>query len=167
MAGQVSIREVLASDAEEVAELSGELGYPVSAAEMHARIQQFAKLPDRVAFVAYLEDHVVGWIDVGVVHHLQSRPYGEIGGLVVSSTQRSRGIGKQLVKRAEEWVTARGLDTILVRSRIAREDAHRFYLQQNFQRWKTSAVFTKQLADPPVPEDGTFHESRFTPPALL
>ena len=167
MTGDVSIREMRAADAEEVAELSGELGYPVSAEEMQARIQQLAKLSDRVAFVACLENHVVGWIDVGVVHHLQSRPYGEIGGLVVSSTQRSRGIGKQLVRRAEEWVSGRGLDTILVRSRIAREDAHRFYLQQNFQRWKTSAVFTKQLPGPPVPERGPFYESRFTRPAPL
>ena len=167
MTSEVSIREMLAADAQEVAELSGELGYPVSAAEMQARIQQLSKLADRVAFVACLENRVVGWIEVGVVHHLQSGPYGEIGGLVVSSTQRSRGIGKQLVKRAEEWVAGRGLETILVRSRITREDAHRFYLQQNFQRLKTSAVFTKQLTNRPVPEQRTFHESRFTPPASL
>lgn len=167
MAGEVSIREMLAPDAQQVAELSGELGYPVSAAEMQARIQQFAKLPDRVAFVACLDEHVVGWIDVGVAYHLQSRPYGEIGGLVVSSAQRSRGIGKQLVRRAEEWIAARGLSTVLVRSRIAREAAHRFYIQQNFSHLKTSAVFSKQLTGPSVPEDGTFHQSRFAPPASL
>jgi len=167
MTGEVSIREMLAADAQAVAELSGELGYPVSTAEMQARIQQFAKLPDRVAFVACLGDRVVGWIDVGVVHHLQSGRYGEIGGLVVTSTQRSRGIGKQLVKRAEEWVAGRGLDTVLVRSRITREDAHRFYLQQNFQRLKTSATFTKQLTNQPVPENGASHDSPFAPPVSL
>jgi GNAT superfamily N-acetyltransferase len=167
MKSAVSIREMLAGDANEVAELSGELGYPVSAAEMQARIQQFAKLPDRIAFVACLEGRVVGWIDVGVVYHLQSRPYGEIGGLVVSSTQRSQGIGEQLVRRAEEWIRERGLSTVLVRSRMEREAAHRFYLRQNFSRMKTSAVFTKRLTGPPVLEEGRFHESRFTYPAPL
>lgn len=163
----VFIREMQPSDAEEVAELSGELGYPASAAEMNIRIQDLAKLPDRIALVACIENRVVAWIDIEIVRHLQSRPYGEIGGLVVSSTERSRGIGKQLVKRAEEWIASRGLDTVLVRSRSTREAAHRFYLQQDFARIKTSAVFTKTIPASASPAEQTFRQSRFTSPAPL
>lgn len=73
-------------------------------------------------------------------------PRAEIGGLVVSAPARGRCVGAQLVARAEAWAREQGLSAILVRSQIAREDAHRFYLREGYQRTKTSAVFTKPLA---------------------
>ena len=68
--GSLSIREIIAADAEAAASLSDELGYPVSAGEMEQRIQNLGKLKDRVVYVACLSGAVVGWIDVGIVHHL-------------------------------------------------------------------------------------------------
>jgi GNAT superfamily N-acetyltransferase len=88
----------------------------------------------------------VGWIDIGIVHHLQSEPYGEIGGFVVSEKYRSTGIGKQLIARAEQWMRVHGLQRALVRSQVSREPAHRFYLRAGYARVKTSAVFEKILA---------------------
>ncbi len=141
----VLIREIAVGDAQRAAELSGELGYPVTSDVMVQRIEAMKHLKDRVIYVACLSDIAVGWIDVGLVHHLQAEPYGEIGGLVVASTVRSGGIGRQLLERAEQWVRERGLTKMLVRSRISREDAHRFYLREGYERTKTSAVFTKSL----------------------
>jgi GNAT superfamily N-acetyltransferase len=132
-------------DAERVAELSGELGYPATADAMRSRLAQLGSLEDHIIYAACVERFVAGWIDVGIVHHLQSPSYGEIGGLIVSSAYRSQGIGQKLVKAAEQWIAAKGVTTILVRSQIAREAAHRFYLQQNFSHLKTSAVFTKSV----------------------
>jgi GNAT superfamily N-acetyltransferase len=143
--GGLTIRPMSPSDAAQAAELSGELGYAATADAMHARLLQLADLPDHVVYAACLDDEVVGWIDVGIVHHLQSPPYGEIGGLVVSANHRGRGIGKKLVGMAEQWITGKGVTTILVRSQLAREAAHQFYLQQNFSRTKTSAVFSKRI----------------------
>jgi GNAT superfamily N-acetyltransferase len=139
----VQIRPLDVADAEAVAELSGELGYFVSAAAMEERIRSFALLSDRDVFVACRDGAVIGWIDVGIVHHLQVEPNGEIGGLVVSRACRSAGIGAKLVSRAEEWVKERGLTRMIVRSQIAREAAHRFYLREGYERTKTSAVFSK------------------------
>jgi GNAT superfamily N-acetyltransferase len=133
----LTIRPISPSDAKQAAELSGELGYAASADTMHARLLQLADLRDRVVYAACLDGEVVGWIDVGIVHHLQSPPFGEIGGLVVSSSHRGRGIGKKLVGVAEQWITGKGIATILVRSQLAREAAHRFYLEQDFCRIKT------------------------------
>jgi GNAT superfamily N-acetyltransferase len=143
--GVLNIRPMSPSDAGQAAELSGELGYAATADAMHARLLQLADLRDHVVYAACLDDEVVGWIDVGIVHHLQSPPYGEIGGLVVSANHRGRGIGKKLVGMAEQWITGKGVTTILVRSQLAREAAHQFYLQQNFSRTKTSAVFSKRI----------------------
>jgi GNAT superfamily N-acetyltransferase len=132
-------------DAAAVAQLSEELGYPVTAVEMEQRIRSFTALPDRIACVACVDDVVVGWIDVGVVQRLQADAYGEIGGLVVSSVCRSGGLGAELVRSAEQWVIERGLKKMVVRSQVAREAAHRFYLRHGYERTKTSAVFSKVL----------------------
>ncbi len=143
---EVRIRPIDIADAEAAAGLSGELGYPVSVAAMEERLRHYAGLRDRVVYVACRDGAVVGWIDVGVVHHLQVEPNGEIGGLVVSSACRSAGIGARLVAHAEDWVRDRGLDRVIVRSAIGREGAHRFYLREGYERTKTSAVFSKRLA---------------------
>lgn len=143
--GEVVIREMRLSDAADVANLSTELGYPMATEAVEERLRQFARMNDHAVFSACLKGLVVGWIDVGIVHHLQSQPYGEIGGLIVSKEYQGRGIGGQLVSAAEGWVVRRNVTKILVRSQIAREGAHAFYLRQNFSRVKTSVVFTKSL----------------------
>lgn len=143
----LTIRAITVADAEVAAKLSGELGYPASAQAMKERIQNLERLPDRAVFVACLAQVVVAWIDVGIVHHLQAESYGEIGGLVVSSDSRSRGVGHQLVARAEQWVLDRGINTMIVRSRITREAAHRFYRREGYSVLKTSLVFSKTLRE--------------------
>jgi GNAT superfamily N-acetyltransferase len=142
---EIFIREIAAADAAAAAMLSGELGYPVSAEIMERRIESLRCSAEHVVYVACVAGEVVGWIDAGVIHHLQAEPRAEIGGLVVSSAARSGGIGCRLVARAEKWAAQRGLTSVVVRSQIAREGAHRFYLREGYERTKTSAVFTKQL----------------------
>jgi GNAT superfamily N-acetyltransferase len=142
---EITIREMLPSDAADAAQLSAELGYPVTAEVMEDRLRQLADLNDHAAFAACLHGRVVAWIDVGIVHHLQSEPYGEIGGLIVSGEHQGCGIGAKLLETAEKWIARQKIAKVLVRSQIARERAHTFYLRQNFSRLKTSAVFTKSL----------------------
>jgi GNAT superfamily N-acetyltransferase len=121
---------------------------------MRRRIEDIARLPDHAVFIACQGASVVAWIHVSVVQHLQDDRKAEIGGLVVTANARSAGIGRELVRRAEQWAQERGLKSVVVRSRIAREAAHRFYLREGYVRTKTSAVFTKELGpvrDPTAP----------------
>jgi len=143
----ISIREICAADASTAAKLSTELGYPVDPEQMQQRIRALGDSGVRVAYVACRPDGVVvGWIDVGVTRHLQGEPYAEIGGLVVSESIRSAGVGRQLVGRAEQWALDHGIINMRVRSRIDRDRAHRFYLREGYSHTKTSAVFSKTLA---------------------
>jgi GNAT superfamily N-acetyltransferase len=142
----VTIREITGDDAAAAAALSGELGYPCAVETMRRRIESLRGREDHIVLVACIGDEVVGWIDLGITHHLQSEPSAEIGGLVVSSAARGGGIGRRLVARAEEWALQRGLTRVVVRSQIAREGAHRFYLREGYERTKTSAVFSKMLS---------------------
>lgn len=141
----ILIREIAAGDAEAAAELSAELGYPTAVVQMRRRIEQVSCTRDRVVYVACMWNVVVGWIDVGLAHHLSTGAFGEIAGLVVSGKYRSSGIGRQLVMKAEEWVANHGVQRIVVRSRTTRESAHRFYLREGYSLMKTSAVFSKEL----------------------
>jgi GNAT superfamily N-acetyltransferase len=148
MPAAITIREITPADSEAAAELSGELGYPVSAEAMKKRIEESRAIDDHVVFVACTSDpaRAVGWIDVSLVHHLQNEPYGEIGGLVVASECRSAGIGQKLLARAEEWIRdEKKVKRVVVRSQVSRDAAHRFYLREGYGRWKTSAVFSKDL----------------------
>ena len=133
------------SDAAVAAELSGELGYPVTRERMEGRLRRLATLPDHAVLAACLDEQVVGWVDVGLTQHLQTEMYGEIGGLIVSEKCRSRGVGQKLVEAAEQWIAVRGIGTVVVRSRITRERAHAFYLREGYAQVKTSAVFRKEL----------------------
>lgn len=141
-----NVRHFKISDAPALATLSEQLGYPVSVEEMERRLEHMAKDPNHAVLVACLADgEVVGWIDVGIVFHLQSGAYCEIGGLVVADSVRGKGIGRELVAAGEQWAASRGMTKVLVRSRMQRPDAHRFYLREKYTMVKTSAVFEKKL----------------------
>lgn len=144
-AGALTIREIRPEDSEVAARLSGELGYPAAAEVMKRRIENMRELPDHAVFVASIAERVVGWIDVGIVRHLQSDAYGEVGGFVVSEACRSRGVGGMLLAHAEQWVAERGITDVVVRSRMGRDAAHRFYEREGYTRVKISAVFSKAL----------------------
>lgn len=141
----VRIRAVSTEDAAAVAELSYQLGYATPVEALTPRIQSISASMDQAAFVACLEDEVVGWIEVSISRHLHNDPYALIGGLVVRDKTRSCGIGKLLCAEAEAWARKQGVKNLRVHSQMKRQDAHRFYLREGFQQIKTSAVFEKEL----------------------
>src|ERR1700685_2290452 len=141
----ILIREIALADAQTAAQLSAELGYPSEIDEMKKRIDVVNSSADRVVYVAQIANTVIGWIDVSIVHYLSTGAHGEIGGFVVSAEHRGCGVGRKLITKAERWVAGQGIETMIVRSRITREGAHRFYLRDGYNIIKTSAVFSKEL----------------------
>jgi GNAT superfamily N-acetyltransferase len=141
----ILIREIAPADADAAAQLSAELGYPTEVEAMRKRIERVSSSRDRAVYVACISDTVIGWIDVGIVHHFATGDYGEIAGFIVSSEYRSGGIGRKLLTKAEQWAVDQGMTKMVVRSRTVREAAHRFYVREGYSLIKTSAVFSKQL----------------------
>ena len=119
------IREASLADAPDVCKLSAELGYPAPLDTMRQRIESLTHLTDHSVFIAIVGKEPVGWIHVAIVRHLQAESRAEIGGLVVGNQVRSKGIGRELVARAEQWALQQGVHSVVVRSQIAREGAHR------------------------------------------
>lgn len=145
MPHSVIVRSLELCDADAVAILSTQLGYPCTAAEMRQKIQRMTDSSDRAVFVATLDGTVVGWADAALERHLQAPDTVVLGGLVVDENQRGLGIGKLLCQAVEQWAISLGIALVRVRSQIKREDAHRFYLRDGYQHVKTSAVFEKKL----------------------
>ena len=143
----LTVRAITLADAGQIAELSGQLGYQTSAAEMIERIH--AILPGRVGHVALVACHadkVIGWIEAEVVNHLQSAPHVLITGLVVKEGMRSLGVGRRLCGEIEQWAGRQGVSVLRVTSRSTREGAHRFDLREGFTHTKTSLVFEKVIS---------------------
>lgn len=141
----LTIRSMLAGDAAAVAALCGELGYPQQADTVAARLQRLAASADHCALVVESGGGVVGWAHGFVTCLLESAPYVEIGGLVVSATARRSGAGRALLEALGAWARTRDVSEIRVRSNVIREAAHAFYRACGFADLKTQRSFLRKL----------------------
>jgi len=132
-------------DAEGVAALSTQLGYPSTAEQTLRRFRGIADAPDARVWVADLDGAIVGWIHLFGNRLLESDPDIEIGGLVVHEDARGRGVGRALVNAAEDWARERGYSVVSVRSNVIRKEAHEFYKGLGFEPTKSQFKFRKKL----------------------
>ena len=141
-----SIRPARPDDAEALAELNGQLGYPTSASVVRARLEPVLASADDALLVAPDDaDRPIGWVHVAIERGLEVSSAAGLRGLVVDEGHRSQGLGHVLVQAAEDWARRRGCGVLTLRSRISRERAHRFYEREGFRLTKTSRVFEKDL----------------------
>jgi GNAT superfamily N-acetyltransferase len=141
----LKIRRAQIDDLPELTNLCIELGYPSAIGEVKKRLEKITNSHSDVIFVAVEKGMVIGWIHVFSTLRLESDPFAEIGGLVVSSKQRGKGIGKILVSEAEKWAKENGSATIRVRSRTSRIKTRQFYEKEGYTVIKEQNVFEKSL----------------------
>jgi len=139
------IRRAQLDDAAELARLAEQLGYPMSAAEMALRLAALLEDERHHVAVAPSGGSILGWMHVEHRTSLEGGDRAELMGLVVDSAARRGGLGRMLVKAAEEWAAARGLAVLTVRSNVAREQSHPFYEALGYSRAKTQHVYRKDL----------------------
>ena len=137
-----------ASDADRVAHLMTQLGYPSTAQQIAQRFERIDGQSNQALFVADDEGQVVASVHVAVNPYLENDASAEILGLVVADGYRSQGVGKALVSAAEAWAAALGCGVMRVRSNTIRTRAHAFYDRAGFQRVKTQLCFEKSLTSP-------------------
>jgi GNAT superfamily N-acetyltransferase len=143
----VNVRVAVTGDASRLAELSGQLGYPGEVAELRARVERLADRDDHVVYVAELADGTLaGWIHATTTEMLEVGRRGEIVGLVVDERHRGEGVGKRLVRAAEEWAARQGHTELTVRSNVTRDGSHPFYRHIGFEHVKTQHQYRKPLS---------------------
>jgi GNAT superfamily N-acetyltransferase len=144
--GQATIRPVTLADASAVATLSDQLGYPVPADSVAARLARLIGREDQVLLAALDErGQVAGWIHGAEQALVEAERRCEILGLVVDQRHRRTGVGRRLVAEVEAWAARRGLTEMSVRSNVARTESHPFYEGQGYRRVKTQQVYRKRI----------------------
>ena len=125
---QLHIRPVTMTDAAALAHLMGELGYPSTAEEIERRLARNAQQHESDAWVAVRDGVSVGFA-AGLLlwSYVSNGASAQLTSLVVASTARGMGVGRQLVAHFEEWARDRGATRVVVTSALHRDDAHAFY----------------------------------------
>jgi GNAT superfamily N-acetyltransferase len=141
----ILIRPGRTVDADDIAQLTGHLGYDVSASDVATRLSHILARSDQQFWVAELDGRAVGWLHAAIAEHVDAEPFVVISGLVVDQRQRRKGIGRLLMEHAEEWARKRGYSIVRLSSTSLRTAAHRFYEQLGYRNIKTQYSFAKGL----------------------
>ena len=144
----IKIRLATKNDATQIADLSGQLGYPSSREEILERMKRMRPAVQHAIFVAEFGKAVVGWLHVSVTPLLEVALCAEVNGLIVDEKQRSLGAGAKLLAAAERWAAKNGCKNMSVRSNVIRDRAHAFYLRNGYEHYKTQKAFRKSLTPP-------------------
>jgi GNAT superfamily N-acetyltransferase len=144
MSATLRIRRIAETDAEVVAMLAGELGYPSEAEAIRARIRAISE-SDLLLVAVDAGDKATGFIQAHRVCIIEVGFRVEILGLVVSSSARRGGIARGLIQEVEIWAKNIGADAISVRSNTKRIEAHLFYPALGYKKIKTQAVYEKAV----------------------
>jgi GNAT superfamily N-acetyltransferase len=139
------IRRAKSGDAADLAALSGELGYPATAAEIRSRLSRLKSAANDALFVAECDGEVIGWLHVSVNHLIEVPTRAEVNAFIVSEKQRSKGAGTRVLDAAEKWARGRKCVNMSVRSNVVRERAHVFYERNGYEHYKTQKAFRKPL----------------------
>ena len=133
------------NDAAPLAQLMCELGYETTTSEMQMRLVRIVTDERLRTFMAVCDGQVCGMIGTLTYPSIEHNDLsGRIVALVIMSTMRRRGIGRALIATAEKDFAQRRVRRVALNTRLAREDAHRFYESVGYERngWR----FVKRLS---------------------
>jgi ribosomal protein S18 acetylase RimI-like enzyme len=124
----VSIREATIADAESIARLVTELGYPTSSEQMRERLDVILKDEGYTTLVAFDPESIRAFIGMRVGPLYEADEFcGQIMALAVAKDHQRGGMGRMLMETAESHLNERGVRIVVVMSGTHRADAHAFY----------------------------------------
>ncbi|HEY6522641.1 MAG TPA: GNAT family N-acetyltransferase [Solirubrobacteraceae bacterium] len=138
-------------DADRIAALLTQLGYPHDRDQASARLLAWAAEAQGEVLVAETDGAAAGF---AAVHRVPSfeRPgaFARVVALSVDAGCRRAGVGRRLMDAVERWAAGHGCVDVEVTSRRSRDDAHRFYAALGYEdRSAESGRFRRALAPGP------------------
>lgn len=122
------LRSASLIDADDVAALLCELGYPCDTRDAAQRIATIIDNDRQTLVVARCNGAVCGLIALDFMYYLPLDTITcRITALVVTTNAQGRGLGRQLLREAERRARAAGAARIELTSGSQRADAHAFY----------------------------------------
>jgi GNAT superfamily N-acetyltransferase len=140
----VLIRAVRPEDAEGIASLLTQLGYPADAGTVRRRLERLLESGSDHHLVAVDGEDVVGIAGLQVGLSLEyDGVVGKLSELCVDEARRRQGIGEALVAAIEDEARDRGCVLLYLTTAERRKDAHAFYDRIGFE--ETGRRFAKTL----------------------
>ena len=131
---RVTIRLAALRDADAIAPLLGQLGYPTTADELSERIERLTDRPDGEVLVAELDGEVVGLAAYQLIDVIERPdPQCWITALVVDDRYRRRGVAYALLHTIEETARDFACFRLEVTTHPDRPDALAFYRATGFE----------------------------------
>ena len=138
----MSIRLAQTHDAESISRLSQQFDYSVNTETCAEHITYMSNHPDVYQLLVIEKDmEVVGYMQLTVVRHIQTKSYVEISALVIDEQFRSQGMGSKLIQTAKAWTQELGYQRLVVRTNENREQAIHFYSRGGFRELKKQTTF--------------------------
>lgn len=142
----VDLRPATRIDADDVAALLTELGYPCGLEDARQRIASIGENDRQALVVARCDGAVCGLLALDFMYYL---PLGtttcRITALVVRNDAQGRGLGRQLLREAERRARFAGAARLEIVSGSQRVDAHAFYKACGYS--DGTLRFIKRLGD--------------------
>jgi GNAT superfamily N-acetyltransferase len=141
-----TVRAATKRDAAAIANLSGQLGHPVSVKKIERWFDTAGKNPDIAVLLAIAPDgKVAGFADLFYEQPVYVETRVDVAGLVVDEAYRGHGAGRLLMDAAEQWARKRKCRIVHLRSNLKRAAAHAFYEAIGYTHFKTQKAFRKEL----------------------
>ena len=123
-----ALRHATSQDADAIAALLSELGYPTEATDISSRMAAVTNDGGAVFLAVQEGEPPLGLMCLDRHYALHAAgPIAYITALVTRSTARRRGVGRAFVTAAKHWALEQGCVRISVTSAEHRNDAHAFY----------------------------------------
>ena len=143
----MNIRSWTSDDLPQLVGLMAQLGYPASEDVLRERFTRVTRHPDYDLFVLEEDGILLGCVGLFQAQAFEhDTTYVRIVAFVVNAKHRRQGIGRRLIREAEDWAHERGATAVLLNSGIRpeREAAHHFYQAMGYS--VTSTSYSKSLA---------------------
>lgn len=136
-----ALRSAVPEDAEKVAQLLGQLGYPTAAEEARARLERLAAEPTAPVLVAHEGERILGLAATHLRHNLErDAPTCRLTALVVDGPARRAGVGRALLEAVIADAERQGCERVEVTLRPEREAAEALYRSLGFEERRLRLV---------------------------
>jgi GNAT superfamily N-acetyltransferase len=134
----ISIRDAAASDAERLATLLTDEGYPAGQSDLAARIDRFSKTGSHV-LVAEAAGVVIGFIAFHVIPRFETdERFIRVIALVVDPGERERGVARLLLADVERIAIEEGVSFLEVTAGRHRPEARQLFESLGYEATVTS-----------------------------
>jgi GNAT superfamily N-acetyltransferase len=130
----MNIRKACPEDAEAIAALLTQLGYPGTERFLDQRIKALAGDPDEELVVGEEKGEILAVLSLHFIPQLGVfGPFARISYFCIDRDHRRKGIGRELEEYCEAAARQRNCDRIELHCDSRRTDAHRFYGRQGYE----------------------------------